>query len=98
LLRVLRNQRPIRQDANLGTPTHRALELRPPQLDERRERSPEGEIRRRDRLGGLIHEYLKGANICVASPRSQGWEDRRLWLFLSSTSLCGLCLARRAFS
>jgi putative transposase len=35
---------------------HRALELRPPAPDERRERAPQGEIRRRDRLGGLIHE------------------------------------------
>ena len=40
---------------------HRALELRPPDLDERRERTPEGEIRRRDRLGGLIHEYHRAA-------------------------------------
>ncbi len=40
---------------------HRALELRPPELDERRERSPEGEIRRRDQLGGLIHEYERQA-------------------------------------
>jgi putative transposase len=40
---------------------HRALELRPSALDERRERSPVGEIRRRDRLGGLIHEYYRDA-------------------------------------
>jgi putative transposase len=40
---------------------HRALELRPPELDERRQRSPEGEIRRRDQLGGLIHEYERQA-------------------------------------
>ena len=40
---------------------HRALELRPPQPDERQERAPEGEIRRRDRLGGLIHEYYRAA-------------------------------------
>ncbi len=40
---------------------HRALELRPPELDERRERAPEGEIRRRDQLGGLIHEYERQA-------------------------------------
>jgi transposase InsO family protein len=40
---------------------HRALELRPPELDDRRERSPMGEIRRRDRLGGLIHEYHRAA-------------------------------------
>jgi hypothetical protein len=40
---------------------HRALELRPPDLDERPERPPEGEIRRRDRLGGLIHEYYRAA-------------------------------------
>jgi putative transposase len=40
---------------------HRALELRAPESDERRERSPVGEIRRRDRLGGLIHEYYRAA-------------------------------------
>jgi putative transposase len=40
---------------------HRALELRPPEPGERRERSPEGEIHRRDRLGGLIHEYHRAA-------------------------------------
>jgi putative transposase len=40
---------------------HRALELRPPEPDERRERSCKGEIRRRDRLGGLIHEYHRAA-------------------------------------
>jgi transposase InsO family protein len=40
---------------------HRALELRPPDLDKRPERLPEGEIRRRDRLGGLVHEYHRAA-------------------------------------
>jgi putative transposase len=40
---------------------HRSLELKPPERDERRERSPVGEIRRRDRLGGLIHEYYRAA-------------------------------------
>jgi transposase InsO family protein len=40
---------------------HRALELRPPQADEQRESSRPGEIRRRDRLGGLIHEYYRTA-------------------------------------
>jgi putative transposase len=40
---------------------HRALELRPPGPDERRERAPKGEICRRDRLGGLIHEYYRAA-------------------------------------
>jgi putative transposase len=40
---------------------HRALENRPPESDHRRERSPAGEIRRRDRLGGLIHEYYQAA-------------------------------------
>jgi transposase InsO family protein len=40
---------------------HRSLELRPPQADERRETSPPGEIRRRDRLGALIHEYHRTA-------------------------------------
>ena len=40
---------------------HRALELRPPELGERQERPPDGEIHRRDRLGGLIHEYYQAA-------------------------------------
>jgi hypothetical protein len=40
---------------------HRALELQPPAPDERREESSLGEIRRRDRLGGLIHEYHRAA-------------------------------------
>jgi putative transposase len=40
---------------------HRALELRPPQPDARREGSTAGEIQRRDRLGGLIHEYYRAA-------------------------------------
>jgi putative transposase len=40
---------------------HRALELRPPTADARRESSPVGEICRRDRLGGLIHEYYQAA-------------------------------------
>jgi len=40
---------------------HRALELRPPELDERPHRSPGGEIRPHDRLGGLIHEYYRAA-------------------------------------
>jgi transposase InsO family protein len=38
---------------------HRALELQPPEPDERRE--AEGVIRRHDRLGGLIHEYYRAA-------------------------------------
>jgi transposase InsO family protein len=45
---------------NGGRP-HRALELRPPELDQRQERSPEGKIRCRDQLGGLIHEYERQA-------------------------------------
>jgi hypothetical protein len=40
---------------------HRALELRPPEPDERREGALEGEIRRRDHFGGLIHEYYRAA-------------------------------------
>jgi putative transposase len=42
---------------------HRALELHPPTAGDRREGSPVGEIRRRDRLGdlGLIHEYYRAA-------------------------------------
>jgi hypothetical protein len=40
---------------------HRALELRPPQPGERQDRLPVGEIHRRDRLGGLIHEYYPAA-------------------------------------
>jgi putative transposase len=40
---------------------HRALDLRPPEPDERAQGSPVGEIHRRDRLGGLIHEYYRAA-------------------------------------
>jgi len=40
---------------------HRALELRPPEPDEPRDRSVAGEIHRRDRLGGLVHEYYRAA-------------------------------------
>ncbi len=40
---------------------HRALEQRPPEPAERRARSPAGEIHRRDRIGGLIHEYHRAA-------------------------------------
>jgi hypothetical protein len=39
---------------------HRALELRPPE-PQADARSAAGEIHRRDRLGGLIHEYYKAA-------------------------------------
>jgi putative transposase len=40
---------------------HRALDLRPPEPDEQHERSLKGGIHRRDRLGGLIHEYYRAA-------------------------------------
>jgi putative transposase len=40
---------------------HRVLEQRAPEPDERRDGSPTSEIRRRDRLGGLIHEYHRAA-------------------------------------
>jgi transposase InsO family protein len=40
---------------------HRALGLQPPEPDTRPQRSPKGEIRRHDRLGGLIHEYQRQA-------------------------------------
>jgi transposase InsO family protein len=40
---------------------HRALELRPPEPDKQRGEPFEGDIRRRDRLGGLIHEYYRAA-------------------------------------
>jgi putative transposase len=40
---------------------HRALELQPPQRAKPPPTPPIGEIRRRDRLGGLIHEYYQGA-------------------------------------
>jgi putative transposase len=40
---------------------HRALELQPPEPDTRPQSSPKGEIRRHDRLGGLIHEYRQAA-------------------------------------
>jgi putative transposase len=40
---------------------HRANEQRAPESDDRRERSPAGKIHRRDRLGGLIHDYYRAA-------------------------------------
>jgi hypothetical protein len=40
---------------------HRSYEPRPPKPDEPPDRSVVGEIRRRDRLGGLIHEYYRAA-------------------------------------
>ena len=40
---------------------HRALELRPPDPDTPQAGSHVGEIHRRDRLGGLIHEYHRAA-------------------------------------
>jgi putative transposase len=40
---------------------HRALELQPPEPDTQPQRSPNGEIHRHDRLGGLIHEYQRQA-------------------------------------
>jgi putative transposase len=40
---------------------HRALGLWPPELGQRPERSLDGEIHRRDLLGGLIHEYYRAA-------------------------------------
>ena len=39
---------------------HRALELQPPE-PRHEARTTVGEIRRRDRLGGLIHEYYRAA-------------------------------------
>jgi hypothetical protein len=33
----------------------------PPEPDQRGDKSPVGETRRRDRLGGLIHEYSRAA-------------------------------------
>ncbi len=40
---------------------HRALALQPPHPDAAPPRSTRGEIRRRDKLGGLIHEYYRAA-------------------------------------
>ena len=40
---------------------HRALELQPPQPRQPPPTARFGEIRRRDRLGGLIHEYYRDA-------------------------------------
>jgi transposase InsO family protein len=40
---------------------HRARGLRPPERAERSEGPPVGEIRRREQLGGLIHEYYRAA-------------------------------------
>ncbi len=40
---------------------HRALELRPPAPGTRPARPSAGEIRRRDRLGGSLHDYYRAA-------------------------------------
>lgn len=40
---------------------HRALELRPPMAGDDQQRSRFGNIHRRDRLGGLVHEYYRAA-------------------------------------
>jgi putative transposase len=40
---------------------HRALDLRPPTTDSEQGSSRSGAIHRRDRLGGLIHEYYRAA-------------------------------------
>jgi putative transposase len=40
---------------------HRALNLRPPQPRKPPPTPTVGEVRRRDRLGGLIHEYSRSA-------------------------------------
>jgi putative transposase len=40
---------------------HRALKLQPPQPPEAPPMPTTGEIERRDRLGGLIHEYHRTA-------------------------------------
>jgi putative transposase len=40
---------------------HRALQLQPPEPEQQHARSTAAEIRRRDRLGGLIHEYYRAA-------------------------------------
>ena len=40
---------------------HRALELRPPDPGEPPSKPADGEIQRRDRLDGLIHEYYRAA-------------------------------------
>jgi putative transposase len=40
---------------------HRTLDLQPPDPDEPPSRSTVGEIRRRDKLGGLLHEYYRAA-------------------------------------
>jgi beta-lactamase class A len=42
---------------------HRALRLQAPEHDERHESSPMGEIKRRDRIGGLIHEYYRARRL-----------------------------------
>ena len=44
-----------------GERPHRALELRPPDPDTPQAGSHVGKIHRRDRLGGLIHEYHRAA-------------------------------------
>jgi hypothetical protein len=54
-------QHVVRDDRIAAALFDRALELRPPDPDQPSARSARGEIRRRDRLGGLLHEYYRAA-------------------------------------
>jgi hypothetical protein len=49
------------EDGPTGRSSDRALALRPPDPGDPGAPSTLGEIRRRDRLGGLIHEYQRTA-------------------------------------
>jgi hypothetical protein len=52
---------PIGDDRIYEPYVHRALELQPPERDEPSATATVGTIHRRDRLGGLIHEYYRAA-------------------------------------
>jgi putative transposase len=68
---------------------HRALELRRPAPDKRPEGSSVGEIRRRDRLGGLIHEYYRTAACAtpIMAPFTQVAESNSRRFQLASRSV-----------
>ena len=64
---LILNRRPLERVLRVYTDhynrerPHRALQLRAPEHDKQPQSSSIGEIQRRDRLGGLIHEYYRAA-------------------------------------
>ncbi len=52
---------PVYPGAHNTQRPHRALKLQPPEPEKLKPSPTLGQIQRRDRLGGLIHEYYQAA-------------------------------------